>query len=175
MNYSQRQRFPSKLHFNRNIQIYFIKEIFVVALKHYSACGLVPLPGTVALYHSSVELCMKKISRNTQLKERIDRYLDKSLQEAPSETNNNHLTVVNCLSYYCPFSRKCANKTERPSKIPIRKCLRFTPKDDTAVFPLSEFALDLLSVQEQKGEPISKQTKLLLDKYRPNGPLKQRI
>ena len=31
------------------------------------------------------------------------------------------------------------------------------------------------SVQEQKGEPISKQTKLLLDKYRPNGPLKQRI
>lgn len=155
--------------------MYFIKEIFVVAWRHYSASGLVPLSGTVALYHSSLELCMKKTSHNTQLKERIDRYLDKSFPKAPTETNNNHVSVVNCLSYYCPFSRKCVNKTERPSKIPIRKCLRFSPNDNTAVFPLSEFALDLLSVQEQKGEPISRQTKLLLDKYRPNGPLKQRI
>ena len=117
---------------------------------------------------------MKKRTHSTDLKKRLDHYLYKAVSDSPVETNH-HLSVVNCFSYYCPFSRKCANKTVKPSKISIRKCLRFLPKGAESVVPLSDLALDLLSTREQNGNPINEKTRLILYQYRPNGPLRETL
>ncbi|HJO60890.1 MAG TPA: hypothetical protein QF838_09185 [SAR202 cluster bacterium] len=108
-----------------------------------------------------------------ELKGRLDRYVSKSILASPGNTNKKHETVITCYSYHCPLSRKCNIKTQRPSKVSIRKCLRFHPEETKPFGTLSELALDLLSAAEQRGEKLSKRTKSILDQYRPTGPLRQ--
>lgn len=67
------------------------------------------------------------------------------------------------------------NKTKKPSRISVRKCLRFLPEKDKPAATLSELALDLLSSREQNGGEVSAQTKSILNEYRPSGPLRQTL
>ncbi|MBS21751.1 MAG: hypothetical protein CL739_06620 [Chloroflexi bacterium] len=118
---------------------------------------------------------MKKKNFEPELNERLDKLLSKPLSDIIGNKKQNHVTMVTCYSYYCPFSRKCVNKTKNPSKISVRKCLRFLPGNDKASAPLSELALDLLSSIEQNGGNLSAQTRSILNEYRPSGPLRQAL
>jgi len=111
----------------------------------------------------------------TDLKARLDQYLSNPLLNSRDGSNKHHQTVITGYSYHCPFSRKCSIKTQRPSKVPIRKCLRFLPEETKPFRTLSELALDLLSATEQSGGEASERTKSILGQYRPSGPLRQQV
>ena len=131
---------------------------------------------TAALHISyQRELHLNNRNYKPGLKGRLDQYLSNPLLNSQGDTSKHHQTVITCYSYLCPFSRKCSTKTLRPSKVSIRKCLRFLPDETKPIGTLSELALDLLSATEQRGEKLSNRTKSILDQYRPNGPLRQRL
>ena len=121
-----------------------------------------------------LELSLKK-NYGPELNKRLDKLLSKPLADITGNKKLNHVTVATCYSYYCPFARTCVNKTKKPSKISVRKCLRFLPDKDKPAATLSELALDLLSSREQKGGMLSSQTKSILNEYRPSGPLRQTL
>ena len=130
----------------------------------------------MALHNSyPKELQLNNKNYESELRTRLDQYLSKPFLTSQGDTNKHHQSVITCYSYHCPFSRKCVIKTQRPSKVSIRQCLRFLPEEAKPFGTLSALALDLLSATEQRGEELSKRTKSILDQYRPNGPLRQRL
>jgi len=95
---------------------------------------------------------------------------------APSESRVSleHRETTVCYAYMCSYAHACAEKSSRPAQVLMRRCMRYLP-DSLRVAPaLSDLALDLLANQRQAGKSLSAGTTTILDRMRPDGPLRKR-
>ena len=130
-------------------------------------------------------LASYKFGRKAQLRQRkilsestthkLSSYLDKPLTDGGGEVSRTHQEFVVCYSYLCHLARVCSEKKSRPTKILVRKCRRFESRSSTDPSELSDFALDVLATHRSSGTLLGTKTLELLDKLRPNGPIKPKV
>ena len=101
---------------------------------------------------------------------RIQGFLDARLPPSRSSVDTLHREVTVCHAYLCPYAYACNQKSARPARVLSRRCMRYMPDHMRAVPSLSEMAIDILARRRRSGGSISTDTKLLLDRLRPEGP-----
>ncbi|MDD9995299.1 MAG: hypothetical protein OXS35_06075 [Dehalococcoidia bacterium] len=101
---------------------------------------------------------------------RMRDYLDTRLPPSRSSVDALHREVTVCHAYLCSFAYACNQKSARPAKVLSRRCMRYMPDHMRVAPSLSEMAIDLLARRRRSGRSISTETKLLLDRLRPDGP-----
>ena len=106
---------------------------------------------------------------------KLSSYLDKSLTDGGGGVSRTHQESVVCYSYLCHLARRCSEKKSRPTKILVRKCRRFESRSSSDTSELSDFALDVLATHRSNGTLLGTKTLELLDKLRPNGPIKPKV
>ena len=105
---------------------------------------------------------------------RLRDFLNRPLNTFPSTISKSHQEYINCYPYLCHVSSSCKSKKKRPSKVLKRICPRINDANGTKSSGLSDLSLDLLAHRREKGELLSIETINLLDKIRPNGPVKNK-
>ena len=103
---------------------------------------------------------------------RMQGYLDARLPPSRSSVDALHREVTVCHAYLCPYAYACKQKSARPAKVLSRRCMRYMPDHMRAVPSLSEMAIDLLARRRRSGGAISPEARLLLDRLRPEGPIR---
>ena len=78
-----------------------------------------------------------------------------------------------CYAYMCSYSYGCSQKTDRRAQVLMRRCMRYMPESMRIKPALSDFALDLLAKQRQAGHRLSPAATAILDRFRPNGPIRK--
>ncbi len=78
-----------------------------------------------------------------------------------------------CHSYMCIYAHGCSEKTNRPAKVLIRRCIRYMPEELRIKPGVSDLALDLLAKYRKTGQTIGSKTTAILDELRPNGPIRK--
>ena len=118
---------------------------------------------------------MRRIrSRRIRARKSLDRALDSRLPPYDSSVDLLHREVTVCYAYLCQFAYACNQKSRRPAKVLKRRCMRYLP-DTMRVEPsLSDHVLDMLALSRDKGSDLASQTVALLDRVRPDGPLRKR-
>lgn len=81
--------------------------------------------------------------------------------------------VTVCDAYRCQYAYACREKSVRPARVLTRRCMRYMPEHLRAVPSLSDLALDLLARRRRSGGPMSAGAMLVLDRLRPDGPIRQ--
>ena len=118
---------------------------------------------------------LKSINFLSQSSEkRLREFLNRPSDTFPSTISKSHQEYINCYPYLCHVSSNCKSKKERPSKVLKRICLRSNEVNGPKLSGLSDLSLDLLAQRKEKGELLSIETINLLDKVRPNGPVKNK-
>ncbi|MBM3934439.1 MAG: hypothetical protein FJ319_09085 [SAR202 cluster bacterium] len=84
-----------------------------------------------------------------------------------------HRETTVCYSYMCPFAYGCAEKSSRPAQVLTRRCMRYQPEAIRITPGLSDQALDILARQRDYGVLLNPATTAILDRHRPNGPLRK--
>ena len=83
-----------------------------------------------------------------------------------------HRETTVCYSYMCQYAYACTEKSSRPVKVLERRCMRYQPEEMRAEPRLSDHALDLLARRRAAGESLDTGTIEVLDRLRPNGPIR---
>ena len=83
-----------------------------------------------------------------------------------------HQEVTVCYAYMCPYAYACTQKSPRPSRVLVRRCFRYMPEEMRPEQSLSELSLDLLARRRKSGRRLSAQARSLLDRVRPDGPIR---
>lgn len=94
---------------------------------------------------------------------------------APSESSVPALyreTTI-CYAYMCPYAYGCTEKSVRPAQVLTRRCIRYLPDEIRIKAGLSGLALDLLAKRRERGQRLNPATASLLDKHRPDGPMRK--
>ena len=107
--------------------------------------------------------------------DRLERFLSKPLSASTGELSRTHQESTTCLPYVCHFSSVCRVKRDRSAKVLVRNCLRFNSTDQQKHSGISELAIDLLAKRRTDGKSLSSSTLEMLDRIRPNGPLRQQV
>ena len=105
---------------------------------------------------------------------RLREFLNRPLDTFPSTISKSHQEYINCFPYLCHLSSTCKSKKKRPSKVLKRTCSRINDDNRTKSSGLSDLSLDLLAQRRKMGELLSIETINLLDRVRPNGPVKNK-
>ena len=84
-----------------------------------------------------------------------------------------HRETTVCYAYMCHYAYACTQKSERPAQVLMRRCMRYLPEAMRVEPQLSDFALDLMARGRQSGQPVSAETGAMLDRLRPNGPIRK--
>ncbi len=109
------------------------------------------------------------------LEKPLEAHLSRHVAPSTSRVPPIYRETTMCYSYMCPYAYGCAEKTNRPAQVMMRRCMRYMP-DDLRIEPgVSDLALDLLAKRRQEGKKLSKETTAILDQFRPNGPMRKRI
>ena len=111
----------------------------------------------------------------SEANERLKKFLSKPLSASTGKISRTHQEYIACLPYICHFSSVCSVKRDRPTKVLVRKCLRFNSTDQEERSGISELAIDLLAKRRTDGKPLSSSTLEMLDRIRPTGPLRQQV
>ena len=106
---------------------------------------------------------------------KLSEYLDMPLTDGGGKVSRSHQESVVCYSYLCHLAQSCSEKKHRPTKVLVRKCRRFESKDSTDSPKLSDLALDILAQHRSGGKLLGSKTLELLDRLRPNGPIKPKV
>ena len=69
--------------------------------------------------------------------------------------------------------RQLRQKTARAARVLNRRCMRYQPEEMRVTPGLSDLALDLLAKRRERGKPVSAATSEILDRLRPNGPMRK--
>ena len=95
---------------------------------------------------------------------------------APSESSVAplHRETTICYSYMCPYAYGCGEKSGRPAQVLKRRCMRYLPETMRIKLAVSDHALDILARRRDKGQRLASQTVDLLERVRPDGPLRKR-
>ena len=100
--------------------------------------------------------------------------LSSRLAPSDSRVSLEHRETTVCYAYMCGYAYACTEKSSRPAQVLMRRCMRYLP-DSLRVAPaLSDLALDLLASQRQVGKSLSAATTTMLDRMRPDGPVRKR-
>ena len=83
-----------------------------------------------------------------------------------------HRETTVCYAYMCQYAYACTEKASRPVKVLERRCMRYQPEEMRAEPRLSDHALDMLARRRDAGEELDEGTVAVLDKLRPNGPIR---
>jgi hypothetical protein len=89
------------------------------------------------------------------------------MRPSASSVKPDHRETTVCYAYMCAYAHGCTERTARPAQVLRRRCMRYLPESMRVQPGLSDFAIDLLARQRQRGEPLSPATAGLLDQIRP--------
>jgi hypothetical protein len=103
---------------------------------------------------------------------RLPKYLGDRLAPSRSTVRSIHRETTVCYAYMCPYAYACDQKSARQAKVLLRRCMRYMPEEMRAEPAISDMALDLLAARREAGGRVSTDAKLLLDRVRPDGPLR---
>ena len=109
---------------------------------------------------------------------KIDKLLDDSLRTRMPPSASGVCSIYRettmCYAYMCSYAYGCSEKSSRPAQVLMRRCMRYMPEHLRIAPGLSDLALDLLAKQRQSGQRLSAVTTSILDRLRPNGPVRKR-
>lgn len=103
---------------------------------------------------------------------KLEDFLDDRLVPSRSTVRALHRETTVCYAYMCPYAYACNQKSERPSKVLKRRCMRYLPEEVRAAPAVSDLALDLMAKRREAGGRMTAEVKLLLDRVRPDGPIR---
>ena len=103
----------------------------------------------------------------------LDEFLSVHMPPSSSRVPPLYRETTKCIAHMCVYAYGCAERTERPAQVLMRRCMRYMPERLRVAPKLSEFALDLLAKQRQAGVKHREETAAILDEHRPSGPLRQ--
>ncbi len=112
-------------------------------------------------------------SRSTDLNAPLRKFLTRRLPPAQSSVKLVHRETTVCYAYMCQYAYACTEKTARPVKVLERRCMRYLPEAMRVEPRLSDHALDLLARRRAAGESLNTGTAAVLDRLRPNGPVRR--
>ena len=81
--------------------------------------------------------------------------------------------TTKCIAYMCVYAYGCSERTQRPSQVMMRRCMRYMPERLRVRPKLSDYALDLLANQRAAGVGLASETFAILDEHRPDGPIRK--
>ena len=112
-------------------------------------------------------------SRSTDLNAPLRKFLTRRLPPSQSSVKLVHRETTVCYAYMCQYAYACTEKTARPVKVLERRCMRYQPETMRAEPRLSDHALDLLARRRAAGETLDTGTVAVLERLRPNGPIRR--
>ena len=112
-------------------------------------------------------------SRSTDLNAPLRKFLTRRLPPSQSSVKLVHRETTVCYAYMCQYAYACTEKTSRPVKVLERRCMRYLPEAMRVEPRLSDHALDLLARRRAAGESLNTGTAAVLDRLRPNGPIRR--
>lgn len=108
------------------------------------------------------------------IEQKLDRALGQRMPPSESRVPAHYRETTICYAYMCPYAYGCNEKSARPAQVMTRRCMRYMPEGLRIKPGMSDLALDLLARQRDAGVALSPTTTTILDKFRPNGPLRAR-
>ena len=108
------------------------------------------------------------------VEERLRQSLDQRMPPSTSRVPAHFRETTICYAYMCPYAYGCNEKSSRPAQVLARRCMRYMPEPLRVRPGMSDLALDVLARQRKSGVALSPATNTILDKFRPNGPLRSR-
>ena len=115
----------------------------------------------------------RRRSRRGRIKKTLDKSLESRLPPYDSSVDLLHREITVCHAYLCQFAYACNQKSRRPAKVLKRRCMRYLPETMRVEPSLSDHVLDMLALSRNKGRRLEPQTVALLDRVRPDGPLRK--
>ena len=103
----------------------------------------------------------------------LDDFVGGHIAPSSSRVPPIHREVTTCYAYMCSYAYGCTEKTRRPAQVLMRRCMRYKPEELRIRAGVSDYALDLLAKRRNSGEGIADETAAILDKLRPDGPLRK--
>ena len=97
------------------------------------------------------------------------------LAPSNSRVKADHRETTICYAYMCGYAYACSEKSSRPAQVLTRRCMRYLPESMRVIPALSDLALDLLASKRQSGGALSPAASEMLDRVRPDGPLRKRL
>ena len=107
------------------------------------------------------------------MEERLERSLGRRMPPSASRVPAHYRETTICYAYMCPYAYGCNEKSARPAQVMTRRCMRYMPEGLRIQPGMSDLALDLLARQRDAGAALSPATTTILDRFRPNGPLRR--
>ena len=105
--------------------------------------------------------------------ERLQQSLDRRMPPSTSRVPAHYRDTTVCYSYMCPYAYGCNEKSTRPAQVLSRRCMRYMPEHLRVRPGMSDLALDVLARQRDSGVTLAPATTTILDRFRPNGPLRR--
>ncbi len=115
-----------------------------------------------------------KSSAPVTVEQRLHQSLGRRMAPSESRVPAHYRETTICYAYMCPYAYGCNEKSRRPAQVMTRRCMRYMPEGLRVRPGMSDLALDLLARQRDAGVALSPATNTILDKFRPNGPLRAR-
>jgi len=103
----------------------------------------------------------------------LSSFLSTRLPPSESGVRDIYRETTICYAYMCPYAYGCTEKTARAAQVLNRRCMRYQPEEMRVAPGLSDLALDLLAQRREKGKPVGAATAEMLDRLRPNGPMRK--
>ena len=107
------------------------------------------------------------------IEQKLDRALGQRMPPSESRVPAHYRETTICYAYMCPYAYGCNEKSTRPAQVMTRRCMRYMPEGLRIRPGMSDLALDLLARQRDAGVTLSPATTTILDRFRPNGPLRR--
>ena len=115
--------------------------------------------------------------RSSPLPQQLDRalkdFLNTRMPPSTSRVPPIYRETTKCIAYMCVYAYGCSERTDRSAQVMMRRCMRYMPESLRVKPKLSDFALDLLARQRQRGVEHANETSAILDQYRPDGPIRR--
>ena len=103
----------------------------------------------------------------------LSSFLSTRLPPSESGMRDIYRETTICYAYMCPYAYGCTEKTARAAQVLNRRCMRYQPEEMRVAPGLSDLSLDLLAQRREQGKPVGTATIELLDRLRPNGPMRK--
>ena len=104
---------------------------------------------------------------------RLDKFLSNHMSPSASRVPAIYRETTTCHAYMCIYAYGCSEKTSRPARVMMRRCMRYMPEELRIKPGVSDLALDLLAKRRKAGGKLASETNAILDDLRPNGPLRK--
>ena len=117
---------------------------------------------------------MRRRPRGVRAKRALDRAMKTRLPPYDSTVAPLHRDTTVCYAYMCQYAYACAEKSRRPAQVLKRRCMRYRPENVRPEPSVSDHVLDMLARRRSAGRRLAPQTVALLERVRPDGPVRKR-